>query len=154
MKRQRGDVCPTALMYIGAFFLAFWSTYTVGESGADLFGKPVKYSSSTRIEFPGFTVRFVGTRHEASTVYPRGFLYYDFEIRSNTASVTTVSWSSGTGELAPVELSIDGRHYFLELKADSLAIDPKKRWLKEDELIIWRKEVYLEKQKALMMKRE
>jgi hypothetical protein len=135
-------------------FMVLLGFCSVAECGTAVYGKPVKYSLNTEIKYPDFTVRFVGTRREVLKVYARGFLYYDFEILSNKGTQVKASWSSGTGELGPIEFAIDGGCYFLELRANSLETDLKKRWLKEDEMIIWRREVYLEKQKELNKRRE
>jgi hypothetical protein len=65
------------------------------------------------------------------SVYPRGFLYYDFKVR--TANIEkAVSWSSGTGDIGPVQFEIAGKHYQLELRhSDKLGK------LKDNELVIW-----------------
>ncbi len=119
------------------------------EGGSDPYGRPVPYALNADTRFPDLTVRFIGVRREYPKVYPRGFPVYDFEIISTQGTRVTVSWSSGTGQLGPVAFSVDGVEYFLELKADSLATDPAKRWLKENELILWKKDVYLKRQKEL-----
>ncbi|MEN6440786.1 MAG: hypothetical protein ABFD97_19620 [Syntrophobacter sp.] len=134
--------------------LALLSFLEAGECGTSPYGKPAKYSLNMVISYPDFTIRFIGTRREVSKVYPRGFLYYDFEIISNKGSKTKVSWSSGTGVLGPVEFSVEGGRYYLELKANSLERDPEMSWLKENEMIIWRKEVYIEIQRELDGKRK
>ncbi len=129
--------------------LALHGFFGAGECGTSPYGRPAKYSLNTEVSYPDFSVRFIGTRREVSKVYPRGFLYYDFEIVSVKGGKTKVSWTSGTGVLHPVEFSVDGAVYLLELKANSLEKDPAKSWLKENELIVWRKEVYLDKQREL-----
>lgn len=116
------------------------------EEVAGAYGRPVPYALQQAVQYPDFSVRFLGARREVISVYPRGFLYYDFEIFSRAQEKTTVSWTSGTGVLGPQAFEVDGEGYFLELKANSLETDARKRWLKEDELIIWKREDYLEKQ--------
>lgn len=118
-----------------------------GAAGAvGVYGRPVPYALHQAVQYPDFSVRFLGTRREVISVYPRGFLYYDFEIFSRAQEKTTVSWTSGTGSLGPHAFEVDGKGFFLELKANSLETDARKRWLKENEMIIWKREDYLEKQ--------
>ncbi len=151
--------CPPAFVrrdrmwLVCAIIMVVLSFCSVAEGGTGAYGKPVKYALNMEIKYPAFTVRFIGTRRESSTAYPRGFLYHDFEVLSRMGNKVHVSWTSGTGVLGPNEFSVDGRKYFLELKANSLEEDPKQRWLKEDELIIWQEEVYLEKQQVLHRRR-
>lgn len=135
--------------WVCMIFVVLLGFSAVGECGNSLYGQPVEFSLTKEIKFPDFTVRFLGTRREISKVYTRGFLYYDFEISSNKGSKVTASWSAGTGELGPIEFSLDDKKYFLELRANSLETDPKKMWLQQNEMIIWKKEVYLEKQMEL-----
>ncbi len=142
------------MLWVCLIFMMLLGFCSVGECGTGVYGKPVKYSLNTEVRYPDFAVRFVGTRREVPKVYPRGFLYYDFEVLSNSGIKAKASWSSGTGELGPIEFSVDGEGYFLELRANSLETDPKKRWLKEDEMIIWKKEAYLKKQEELNKRRE
>lgn len=122
---------------------------SVCEGGSAPYGRPVPYTLNADVRFPDLSVRFIGARREYPRVYPRGFLIYELEIVSTRGTRVTVSWSSGTGHLGPVAFSVDGTEYFLELKADSLATDPAKRWLKENELILWKKDDYLKKQEEL-----
>ena len=91
----------------------------------------MKYQAGQKIEFPDFTVEYVGERRKSLPVYPRGFLYYDFKVR--TANIEkVVSWSSGTGDIGPVEFEIGGKHYQLELRhSDKLGK------LNDNELVIW-----------------
>jgi hypothetical protein len=94
-------------------------------------GTRVKYKAGQKIEFPDFTLEYVGERRKSLPVYPRGFLYYDFKVSTgNTEKV--VSWTAGTGDIAPIEFEIGGKHYQLELRhSDKLGK------LKDNELVIW-----------------
>ncbi|MFZ5572315.1 MAG: hypothetical protein ACOZF0_18095 [Thermodesulfobacteriota bacterium] len=129
------------------------SVGSAGECADGVYGLPVAYSRDRTIRYPDFALRFEGIRHVVSPAYPRGFRCYDFEIRSSSRAEVHVTWSAGTGELGPVAFSIDAQAYFLELKANSLATDPGKQWLKDNELIIWKQETYLEKQEEFLRKR-
>lgn len=98
------------------------------------YGARVRYRKSATIHFPDFDLTFLGERREASTRYPRGFLYYDFRAASPTES-RTVSWTSGTGLIGPAAFEIAGKRYLLELKhsdalghleSNELAVSPEK----------------------------
>jgi hypothetical protein len=95
------------------------------------YGTCVKCRVGQKIEFPDFTVQYVGERRQSAQAYPRGFLYYDFKVR--TANIEkVVSWSSGTGDIGPVEFEIGSKHYQLELRhSDKLGK------LNDNELVIW-----------------
>ncbi len=82
------------------------------------YGTCVKCRVGQKIEFPDFTVQYVGERRQSAPAYPRGFLYYDFKVR--TANIEkVVSWSSS-------------KHYQLELRhSDKLGK------LNDNELVIW-----------------
>jgi hypothetical protein len=95
------------------------------------YGVSVKYRAGQKIEFPDFTVEYLGERRKSVPDYPRGFLYYDFKV--HTANIEkVVSWSSGTGDIGPVEFEIGGKHYQLKLRhSDKLGK------LKDNEFVIW-----------------
>ena len=114
--------------------LAFVGPVSCGQAASEQkasYGTRVKYQAGQKIEFPDFTVEYVGERRKSLPVYPRGFLYYDFKVR--TANIEkVVSWSSGTGDIGPVEFEIGGKHYQLELRhSDKLGK------LNDNELVIW-----------------
>jgi hypothetical protein len=95
------------------------------------YGTRVKYSPGKKIEFPDFSVEYLGERRKTVPVYPRGFLYYDFKVSKGKAE-KVVSWTTGTGLIDPTDFEIDGKHYQLELRhSDKLGK------LKENELVIW-----------------
>jgi hypothetical protein len=52
------------------------------------YGTRVKYGAGKKIEFPDFTIEYIGERRTTSPVYPRGFLYYDFKVRKAKAEKT------------------------------------------------------------------
>ena len=52
------------------------------------YGTRVKYRAGQKIEFPDFTVEYLGERRKSVPVYPRGFLYYDFKV--HTANIEKV----------------------------------------------------------------
>jgi hypothetical protein len=95
------------------------------------YGTRVKYRASQKIDFPDFTVEYLGERRKTLPVYPKGFLYYDFKItRGNAEKV--VSWTTGTGIIDPTDFEFDGKPYRLELRRSE-----KLGKLKDNELVIW-----------------
>jgi hypothetical protein len=114
--------------------LAFAGPVSCGHAASEQkasYGTRVKYRAGQKIEFPAFTVEYVGERRESVSVYPRGFLYYDFKV-NNGKTEKMVSWTTGTGVIDPTDFEIDGKHYQLELRRSD-----KLGKLKENELVIW-----------------
>ncbi len=74
----------------------------------------VKYQKGAAISFPDFDLTYLGSRHQASRVFPHGFNYQDFRV-SRGATAITVSWSSGTGLIVPRSFSFGGKKYLLHL---------------------------------------
>ena len=106
------------------------STGAPASPGIGAYGAKVVYAPGQFICFPDFTLRYVGTRHESSALFPRGFDFYDFQIQRSGESYT-VSWSSGTGEIGPTFFTVHGQTYQLELVyAEQFA------WLGDHELVI------------------
>ncbi len=97
------------------------------------FGEKVKFSPNARIKFKDFSIIYIGERRVTSDKFPRGFLYHDFKVQNQTED-RTVSWTSGTGDIAPAAFEIGGRKYELEL-----AMSDKLGKLAENELVIWKK---------------
>lgn len=95
------------------------------------YGTRVKYRAGQKIEFPDFTVEYVGERRESVPVYPRGFLYYDFKVSKEKAE-KVVSWTTGTGIIDPTDFEFDGKRYHLELRHSE-----KLGKLKDNEVVIW-----------------
>jgi hypothetical protein len=96
------------------------------------YGEKMKFAKNVRIAFPDFVLEYTGQRRESSANYPRGFLFYDFAAKSEGGDVK-VSWSSGTGDIGPVEFAINQKRFSLELKRSD-KLGP----LKEDELVVWK----------------
>lgn len=131
---------------IAYLLILFQFLFCVRSNNEDsLYGKRVQYEIDKMIQYPNFSIRFIGTRHVVPDVYPRGWLVYDFEIISKDQEKLKVSWSAGTGAIGPTYFSVNEREYVLELEATIPESDPKKGWLDENEMIIWRKSDYLKR---------
>ncbi len=94
------------------------------------YGKKVRFEKGESINFPDFSLEYRGQRREASPRYSRGFLFYDFVAKTEHGSVP-VSWSSGTGEIAPTRFKIGADEFEIELKRSD-KLGP----LKDDELVV------------------
>ena len=124
----------STLIFLLSGLLAFGGPVSCGHAASEQkasYGTRVKYRSGQKIEFPDFTIQYVGERRKSIPVYPRGFLYYDFKVtKGKTEKI--VSWTTGTGLIGPMDFEIDGKRYRLELRhSDKLGK------LKENELVIW-----------------
>jgi hypothetical protein len=95
------------------------------------YGTRVKYQTGQKIEFPDFTVEYIGERRKSLPVYPRGFLYYDLKV-SKGNSEKVISWTTGTGIIDPTDFEFDGKSYYLELRRSV-----KLGKLQDNELVIW-----------------
>lgn len=94
------------------------------------YAEKVRFAEDRPIQFPDFTLTYLGMRHMTSATFARGFDYHDFQI-GHAAEAFTVSWSSGTGDIGPTLFKVDGQSYRLELVyADELG------GLADDEVVI------------------
>jgi hypothetical protein len=114
-----------------------------GSAEVSPYGKRIRFAPGETVSYSDFTIRFVGTRREVPKMYPRGWLVYDFEVLSKQGESVKVAWSAGTGSIGPAHFAIGGKEYFLELKATIAEPDSRKQWLKDDEMIVWTKDVYM-----------
>jgi hypothetical protein len=124
----------STLFFLVGCLLAFASPVSCGYAASEQkasYGTRVKYRTVEKIEFPDFTIEYVGERRESVPVYPRGFLYYDFKI-SKGKTEKVISWTTGTGVIDPTDFDIDGKHYQLELRRSD-----KLGKLNDNELVIW-----------------
>jgi hypothetical protein len=124
----------STLTFLICGLLAFSGPVSCGHAASEQqasYGTRVKYRLDQKIEFPDFTIQYLGEHRKILPVYPRGFLYYDFKVsRGKTDKV--VSWTTGTGVIDPLDFEIGGKHYQLELRhSDKLGI------LQHNELVIW-----------------
>lgn len=78
------------------------------------YGAKIVFRANSPIRFRHFVLTFVGERHVSFPEYPRGFDYHDFLVTSGSETLT-VSWSAGTGEIAPASFTVAGRLFVLEL---------------------------------------
>jgi|SRR6267142_2263064 len=122
----------SSLIFLPAVILAFVDVANCGHAEQNAsYGTRVKYRASQKIDFPDFTVEYVGERRKSLPVYPRGFIYYDFKV-SKEKTEKIVSWTTGTGIIDPTDFEFDGKRYHLELRRSE-----KLGKLNDNELVIW-----------------
>lgn len=97
----------------------------------------IQYEKGKAIKFPDFTLEFTGERTEKKE-FDNGnsitFRFFDFKL-SNDKESKTISWSAGTGDIAPSDFEFDGKKYQIEMsKSESL----NKR-LNKNEIVIVKK---------------
>jgi hypothetical protein len=127
----------STVIFLVSGLLAFTGPVSCGHAASEKasYGTRVKYRVGQKIEFPDFTIQYVGERHKSVPVYPRGFLYYDFKVtKGNVEKV--VSWTTGTGIIDPADFEIAGKDYQLELRYSK-----KLGKLQENELVIWQADI-------------
>lgn len=99
------------------------------------YGEKVQYTQGESLMFPDFKVSFVGERKVEVPQHVNGFFqYYDFEVFSNSETIT-ISWSSGTGDIAPTIFKFQGKDFLLEKGTSDILGN-----LKENEIVIWNKD--------------
>jgi hypothetical protein len=122
----------SSLALVSGAILAFEVVVSCGHAEENAsYGTRVKFRANQKIDFPDFTVEYLGERRKTLPVYPRGFLYYDFKITRGKAE-KAVSWTTGTGIIDPTDFEFDGKPYHLELRRSE-----KLGKLKDNELVIW-----------------
>lgn len=94
------------------------------------YGSKVKYSKGVTLHFPDFDLVYLGRRKESSEVFKPGFTFEDFRISQGSHS-DTVSWTSGTGLIAPRQFKFHGGTFQLMLHHGGPAGK-----LKSDELLV------------------
>jgi hypothetical protein len=122
------------LIFLLGSVLAFAGPVSCGHAASEQkasYGTRVKYRVGKKIEFPDFTIDYMGERRKSVPVYPRRFIYYDFKAIKGKAE-KMVSWTTGTGLIGPMDFEIGGKHYQLELRHSN-----KLGKLSDNELVIW-----------------
>ncbi len=78
------------------------------------YGAKVEAPRKVPIHFADFDLTYLGERTVPVPVYARGyFVYHDFRVTHGAESFD-ISWTSGTGAIAPVRFNVAGRRFLLE----------------------------------------
>lgn len=119
------------------FLLGLISFFCSAKGGDVNYDTVVEFSKGVQLKFPDFILEYKGDRTVERDM-PGGksitFTHYDFEV-SNGSVRKNISWSSGTGDIAPTAFEFEGKKYELELR-NSEKLDKK---LGENELVIVKK---------------
>lgn len=101
------------------------------------YGEKVQYSKDQVLDFSDFSVCYMGKRKIEVPQYAQGyFTYYDFEI-SDGSEKKIISWSSGTGSIAPVIFKFNNKDFVLEKGASDILGN-----LLNNEIVVWPKRKY------------
>ncbi len=96
----------------------FTGAKSCGSDSEGDYGKVVSYGQDKPIKFPDFTLTYTGETKKTSH-FDNGnsftFTYQNFLIK-NDKDEKTISWSSGTGDIAPANFEFKGMKFMLELR--------------------------------------
>ena len=119
---------------IGVAVLVCCGVVAAADPPVVAYGQKVEFRKDRAIRFADFTLAFLQQRQVLSSAFPRGFVYYDFRATSGEET-TEVSWTEGTGDIAPAPFRVAGTAFLLELKLSEAA-----GRLKDGELVVRRAE--------------
>jgi hypothetical protein len=105
------------------------------ENKVQNYGEKVSYTDGKEIKYPDFIVKFGGTREKG---YPKPdsstkLVFYDFQVTKGDKK-QTVSWSSGTGDIAPAFFYVEGVDYVFEMQQSDVLGS-----LGEGNIVIWKR---------------
>ncbi len=123
---------------LSSLFIIFFamSLGACSKGGSIQYGELTPFKEGEPIDLPGFTVTYMGDRIEDIPTSPGNsfiFTYHDFEVISKNET-EIISWSSGTGNLAPLPFTFDEKEYYLEMMS-SLILGT----MGHDQFVIWEK---------------
>lgn len=97
------------------------------------FGEVISFKENKEIQFPDFSIQFLGTTNQKVDFNPNlNFTYYNFIIKGSDGRKRNLGWSSGTGDIGPEIFVVNNKVYQLELKYS----EKDKKWLKDNEMVI------------------
>ncbi|HAX49762.1 MAG TPA: hypothetical protein PK605_04575 [Ignavibacteria bacterium] len=118
-------------------FISLFIFNCSNQSGMNDYNTVVKFSKGEQLKFPDFTIEYTGERTETNQ-FPNGnsvtMKFHEFAVTS-ASSNKKVSWSSGTGDIAPAAFEIDGKNFELEMSNS----EKLKTKLSENEFVIVKK---------------
>jgi hypothetical protein len=125
------------LQILSVLSISFLSIFCSMKSGDINYNSVVKFSKGEQLKFPDFTLEYTGERTEKKE-FPNGnsltFTFHDFSL-TNGSVKKTVSWSSGTGDIGPMQFDFEGRNFEIEMSYS----EKLKTKLDKNELVIVRK---------------
>ncbi len=124
--------CILQIFFVGVAFVTVDRVFAqVADNNIHKYGEKVIYGLNKKLQFPDFSLKFVGKRWVKYDIPHGGFTYYDFELGSKQGK-QKLSWTSGTGAIAPEEFVSNEKRYKLEL-AGSVTLGN----LAENEIVVW-----------------
>lgn len=122
------------LMLLSFTSCAVMQNQNVNDQAA--YGEKVQYSVNQDLHFPGFSLRYIGERKVENPKFIHGFLYYDFDVFTDMEK-QTISWSAGTGDIAPLFFKLRNLDYVLEKgSSDIFGV------LGQNVIVVWPKNQY------------
>jgi hypothetical protein len=95
------------------------------------YGTKVKYVEGTRIKYPDFFLKYMGTSQEKDKNFPSGVAVYNFRVRKGTER-RKIGWVA-TSKPEPLKFEFQEGRYSLE-KVNSQKLGK----LAEDEVVVWK----------------
>lgn len=120
------------LILIVSLLLSACGVNSGSDNSVEKYGEKVSYADGKELKFPDFSIKFTGKRETATS--PVKMTTYDFIVTKGDKT-QTVSWSSGTGDIAPTFFNFEGTDFVLELGMS----DVMKGALGEGILVLWKK---------------
>lgn len=99
-------------------------------STPERYGARVVFRAHTPLHFPDFDLIYLGERRVAPAVYPREFIFHDFQATRDSEAVD-VAWSAGAGDIGPAPFTIGGKSFLLELQ-----VSDQHGALEDNELVV------------------
>lgn len=125
------------IFFLLVFFISMFSFNCTKGKSADDYNTVIEYEKGKVLKFPDFSLEYMDERTEKKE-FPNGnvinFRFFDFKI-SNEKESKVISWSFGSGDIAPLDFEFDGKKYQLEM-SNSEAL---KQRLKKNEIVIVKK---------------
>ncbi len=118
-------------------FISFLSINCSNTNQQCSYNTVYEFEKGKVLKFKDFDLVFTGERKVQKMISDGSkinFNFFDFKI-SNASGSFNVSWTSGTGDIAPQPFEFNGKGYLLELKNSELL----KKNLAENELVIVKK---------------
>lgn len=101
-------------------------------AAAVTYGSRQHYARDQVLRFPDFELVYLGERRERSPGLP-AITFHDFRLQGAATPATTLSWSSGIGDIGPLPFRVGDRQFLLEMQvSDTLGT------LGPDELVVTR----------------
>jgi hypothetical protein len=120
------------------------STMSSAKPGEARYGIWETYSSTDSLVYPDFKLRFLGLSEQPLPDFVAMGPVYRFLVFQGDLE-TTVSWSSGTGDIGPELFEISGKKFFLEMKS---SYHLREKAASEQQIVVWPESEFLRRNKG------